>query len=78
MDWEAFRDSHGTRDEFIERDYLRAGTPVPSNILPLDDMLCGGFRPGLHVLGGEPGAGKSALGLFVSMMCALSALAWST
>lgn len=70
--WEEFRDSYGTMQSFLERGYLNSGSPVPSNIQPLDSLLCGGFRPGLHVLGGEPGSGKSAFGLFVSMMSALS------
>lgn len=70
--WETFRDSYGTAQSFLEREYLDMGSPVPSNVPPLDSLLCGGFRPGLHVLGGEPGSGKSAFGLFVSMMSALS------
>lgn len=71
-EWKSFRDSYGTVQSFLERGYLNSGSPVPSNIPPLDSLLCGGFRPGLHVLGGEPGSGKSALGLFISMMSALS------
>lgn len=70
--WDEFRDSYGTMKSFLERGYLDSGSPVPSNIPPLDSLLCGWFRPGLHVLGGEPGSGKSAFGLFVSMMSALS------
>lgn len=70
--WKTFRDSYGTVQSFLERGYLDSGSPVPSNVPPLDSLLCGGFRPGLHVLGGEPGSGKSAFGLFVSMMSALS------
>lgn len=70
--WKTFRDSYGTMQSFLERGYLDSGSPVPSNVPPLDSLLCGGFRPGLHVLGGEPGSGKSAFGLFISMMSALS------
>jgi replicative DNA helicase len=44
--------------------------PVASNVAPLDSVLGGGYRPGLHVLGGEPASGKSALGLFLAMMIA--------
>lgn len=72
MEWSEFKESRGTMSEFVEANYLASGTPVPSNILPLDDLLCGGFRPGLHVLGGEPGAGKSALGLFLSVTSSMS------
>lgn len=70
--WAEFRDSLGSAQDYLQHGYLEAGSPVPSNIPDLDSLLCGGFRPGLHVLGGEPGAGKSALGLFLSMMSALS------
>ena len=70
--WEEFRDSYGTTQSFLERGYLNSGSPVPSNVPPLDTLLCGGFRPGLNILGGEPGSGKSAFGLFISMMGALS------
>lgn len=70
--WARFHDSRSSVAGYIERGYLGSGTPVPSNIPPLDDALCGGFRPGLHVIGGEPGAGKSALGLFIAAMGALS------
>lgn len=70
--WRRFRDSYGTPDGFLRDSYLNASAPVPTGIAPLDAMLCGGMRPGLHVLGGEPGAGKSAFGLFVALMSASS------
>ena len=71
-EWERFRDAHGTFEAFLQKSYLGSGSPVPSNIPPLDAITCGGFRPGLHVLGGEPGAGKSALGLYIAMLSAMS------
>lgn len=72
-EWDRFREGYGDARSFIERGYLSAGSPVPSNVPPLDAALCGGYRPGLHVIGGEPGAGKSALGLYVSMRSAMVA-----
>lgn len=71
-EWEAFRDSFGTMQQHLDGGYLDCGSPVPTNVPPLDSLLCGGWRPGLHVVGGEPGAGKSAFGLFACMMTALS------
>lgn len=70
--WSEFGKRYGGPMDYISNGYLNEGSPVPTNIEPLDAHLCGGFRPGLHVLGGEPGSGKSALALFISMMCGLS------
>ena len=70
--WEELRDSYGSPMRYLKDGYLNASSPVPTNMPPLDEALCGGMRPGMHVLGGEPGAGKSALGLFLSMTSALS------
>lgn len=70
-DWAAFRDSLGTSAAFLRDGYLRAAMPVPTGIPDLDAALCGGMVPGVHVLGGEPGAGKSALALEVATLAAL-------
>lgn len=70
--WEAFRDSFGTTIDYLQSGYLNSGSPVPTNIAPLDELLCGGWRAGLHIIGGEPAAGKSAFGLFSLMMASLS------
>ena len=70
--WEELRDSYGGPMRYHNDSYLNAGSPVPTNIPALDETLCGGLRPGMHVLGGEPGAGKSALGLFLSMTSAMA------
>ena len=47
--------------------YLHAFTdakpPAPTGVGPLDSMLSGGFRPGLYVVGGNTGAGKTAFAL---------------
>ncbi|OFK23305.1 DnaB-like helicase C-terminal domain-containing protein [Olsenella sp. HMSC062G07] len=69
-DWAAFRDSYGTGEDFLRRCYLNAPVPVRTGVPPLDAVLSGGLRPGVHVLGGEPGAGKSALALQVALMAA--------
>ena len=70
--WDEFAEGYGTTLGYLQTGYLNAESPVPSNIAALDDMLGGGFRPGLHVIGGEPASGKSAFGLFLGMMSALS------
>lgn len=46
--------------------YTRSLPPVPSTIPALDSMLRGGFRPGIHFVGGTTGAGKSALCLWLA------------
>lgn len=52
------RSMHG-----FEKDHVLAPEPVPLGIMPLDDMLGGGIRPGgFTVIGGTAGTGKSALG----------------
>ena len=57
-------------------DYLSAYTgskpPVPSTIPELDRMLRGGFRPGVHFVGGNTGAGKSAFCLWMAERIAQS------
>ena len=57
-------------------DYLSAYTgskpPVPSTIPELDRMLRGGFRPGVHFIGGTTGAGKSAFCLWLAERMAQS------
>lgn len=69
--WEEFRDGYGSYEDLLQRGYLDAPLPVPTGIGPLDAVLSGGMRCGLHTLGGEPGAGKSALSLFIAMQAAL-------
>lgn len=57
-------------------DYLSAYTgskpPVASTIPELDRMLRGGFRPGVHFVGGNTGAGKSAFCLWLAERIAQS------
>lgn len=70
--FEEFKSQFGTIEDHLNHHYLNGVRPIPSNIAPLDELLCGGFRNGMHVIGGEPAAGKSAFGLFLGMMAALS------
>lgn len=50
--------------------YFKAYTdslqPVGSTIPELDEMTCGGFRPGVHFIGGNTGAGKSSFCLWLA------------
>lgn len=59
----------GDQDEL---DFADPPTVMPTKIGPLDKMLSGGMAPGLHVLMAQPGAGKSALALFMSVLSARS------
>lgn len=51
--------------------YMGAEPPVRTCIPSLDDSLSGGFRPGLHVMGAPPGAGKTAIALYMSLLMAM-------
>lgn len=46
--------------------YTRAVEPVTSTIPELDEMTRGGFRPGVHFIGGNTGAGKSAFCIWMA------------
>lgn len=59
--WEDMRDSFGTWERFVSDGYVNAPEPMGTGMPSLDAALGGGLRPGVTVLGGEPGAGKSAL-----------------
>lgn len=49
-----------------QRAYLGAPPPVSSTIPQMDGIMCGGFRPGVHFLGGTTGAGKTAFALYLA------------
>jgi replicative DNA helicase len=70
VSWDDFAGRVGTASGFLASGYLSQPSPVPTCIAPLDEALGGGLRPGLSVLGGEPGAGKSALALTVALLTA--------
>ncbi|OUO46006.1 hypothetical protein B5F79_08650 [Olsenella sp. An285] len=64
--WEEFSARFGS----YETDALAFADPprvVPTGIASLDALLVDGMAPGVHVLMAQPGAGKSALALQVSM-----------
>lgn len=46
-------------------DYMSDLPAIGSTLGELDRMLAGGFRPGFHIIGGNTGAGKSALCLWM-------------
>lgn len=49
-----------------QRAYTESPPPVPSTIPTLDKIMRGGFRPGVHFLGGTTGAGKTAFALYLA------------
>ena len=53
--------------------------PVASGLGSLDLLMDGGFRPGLHTLGGQPGAGKTSFGtqLMLQMAATMPAIYFS-
>ena len=61
-----------------DRAAMRAGTGRPggpiTGIASLDDALGGYLAPGLHVLHGAPGTGKTALALQIASTCMAPAL----
>lgn len=64
--WAEFASRFGS----LNADTLAFADPprvVPTGIAPLDALLIDGMAPGVHVLMAQPGAGKSALALQVSM-----------
>ena len=64
--WEEFSARFGS----YEADALAFADPprvVPTGLASLDALLVDGMAPGVHVLMAQPGAGKSALALQVSM-----------
>lgn len=49
----------------IESDLIESTPPIPTGFKKLDDILGGGIFPGVTILAGEPGAGKSMFALNV-------------
>jgi replicative DNA helicase len=70
VSWDELAAREGDALAFLATGYLEEPAPVPTCVAPLDEALGGGLRPGLSVLGGEPGAGKSALALTIALLTA--------
>lgn len=64
IEWEQWNLAKRTCD--YQRAYLDSPPPVPSTIGPMDEIMRGGFRPGVHFLGGTTGAGKTAFALHLA------------
>lgn len=64
--WAAYKERFGAFEEVLKDDYLDAPQPVPTGIGFVDAVTNGGLRPGLHLLAGGTGAGKSAFSLCVA------------
>lgn len=62
--WEEWNLAQRTCD--YQNAYLNSPPPVPSTIGPADQIMRGGFRPGVHFLGGTTGAGKTAFALYLA------------
>lgn len=67
--WARFTERFGRPSE-DEEDFADPPSVVPTGIASLDAYLVDGMAPGVHVLMAQPGAGKSALALSVSMTVA--------
>lgn len=64
--WQGYIGAHGFDfKEYVTR-FQRRTRPQSSGFSSLDAALGGGYRPGLHILGGVPGSGKSALALQIA------------
>ena len=58
---EAYREEFSPSLNELVRGAVQAATPMPTGIDALDAILGGGLVPGVSVLAGDPGAGKTAL-----------------
>lgn len=63
-------DAHEAHEAYLDG---RALGPV-SQFAALDALIGGAFRPGLHIMHGGPGTGKTAFALQVAAMCGTPAL----
>jgi replicative DNA helicase len=68
LEWEA--EAQASHQAFLEK---RPRGPV-SGIAKLDRDLGGAFSPGLHIVHGQPGTGKTAFGLQVAAECGVPSL----
>lgn len=56
--------------DYLLSDYLDIQPPVCTHIAGIDDLLGGGFTPGMWAVMAAPGTGKSALMLYCAMLIA--------
>lgn len=54
-------------DEYLLFEYDKTPLPTRSHVDGLDEMLSGGFAPGLWFVTAAPGTGKSAFGLYAAL-----------
>lgn len=60
------RAEYGHTDEGFVHALFRGGgalRSVPTGLRRLDELLGGGYKPGVHVIGAEPGVGKTSLAI---------------
>lgn len=64
-EWKDFFDDNmpgkGLMKEWLARVYEKKPEPISTGYPGLDEFLGGGLRPGLYLIGGNPGAGKTTL-----------------
>ena len=57
-------------DIYLLEDYDKTPLPTRTHLNSLDEMLGGGFSPGLWFVTAAPGTGKSAFGLYLALLIA--------
>jgi replicative DNA helicase len=70
--WDELRDGDRPDGPLALNAYLDMPDPQPTGVMALDQLLGGGMTRGITVLGGGPGAGKTATACHAAaMMCAM-------
>jgi len=70
--WEELRDGDRPDGPLALNAYLDMPDPLPTGVAALDQLLGGGMTRGVTVLGGGPGAGKTATACHAAAMMAAS------
>ena len=58
--------------EYLLKTKNDGGEVIPTGIDSLDSILGGGFKPGLYVIGANPGTGKTSLLLHIQTNLAIN------